>query len=216
MNHSLITTKVLPQFFVTMLVSAVGAAIGMLFIPPTLAFAVGIGAFVMLIAALVFRSIRGKSTSYGIRLSMSFVHIFTFLAGVSISPSIKFYLSEIGALWVAAGFGITALLFGSLAAYSYFTKKDFSFLGGILFFSLLTLVIVGIASLFIQSTMLELGLAAAGIIVFSGYMLYDVSRMKHQTFSEQDVPMAVLDLYLNFTNILLDVLRIIYYIIKER
>jgi FtsH-binding integral membrane protein len=40
-------------------------------------------------------------------------------------------------------------------------------------------------------------------------MLYDISRMKQAAFTEDDVPAAVFDLYLNFINIFLDILRIL-------
>jgi FtsH-binding integral membrane protein len=123
-------------------------------------------------------------------------------------------MDSMGSFLVVLSFAITVVLFGSLFAYTYFTKRDFSFLGGILFFSLLALILVGIMAIFIGSNILQFALAWIGVVVFSGYILYDVSRMKKSYFTEADVPAAVFDLFLNFINLFLDILRIINYIKK--
>jgi len=212
-GKSLITTHVLPRFFGALLLSFLGTLVGGMFIPETVAFALGVVPLLVLILLLI-KSIsasrkRKKGLSmYGLRLPMWLVYVFTILFGISIYPLIDLYVDTMGMALVVAAFGVTSALFGGLFVYTYFTKKDFSFMGGLLFFSLLGLILFGIVNIFIGSSFIDLALAFIGVLVFSGYMLYDISRMKQADFTEADVPAAVFDLYLNFINIFLDILRI--------
>lgn len=214
-STNLLTTQVLPKLSLVLLVSFISTIVGMLFIPPVLSLVLGVVALIMLIFYTFNKGKKGEITNYGIVLSMKFVYLMSILLGVTISPAITFYLSSIGGFWVAAGIGITTLLFGSLTIYAYKSKRDFSFLGVFLFYALIALIIVSIIAIFIGSSFLHFVLAWVGILIFSGYMLYDVSRIKDKYFTEKDVPAAVLDLYLNFINLLLDVLRIIWYFVSN-
>lgn len=211
-GKSLITTHVMPRFFGALLLSFLGTLLGGMFIPETVAFALGIVPFLVLILLLI-KSVssggkrkKGLST-YGLSLPMWLVYVFTILFGISIYPLIDLYVDTMGMALVIAAFGVTSALFGGLFVYTYFTKKDFSFMGGLLFFSLLALILFGIVNIFIGSSFVDLALSFIGVLVFSGYMLYDISRMKKANFTEGDVPAAVFDLYLNFINIFLDILR---------
>ncbi|GGI13980.1 MULTISPECIES: Bax inhibitor-1/YccA family protein [Gottfriedia] len=214
-GKSLITTHVLPRFFFALLISFIGTGLGGFFIPPGIAMAIGFIPLIVLIA-LLLKSIFGSGkkrrkglSAYGMVLPMWLVYLFTLLMGISIYPVIDYYVDSMGAMMVIVAFGITSALFGGLFLYTYFTKKDFTFLGGILFFSLLALILVSIVGMFIGSDLFYLVLAWVGVVIFSGYILYDVSRMKKDTFTEKDVPAAVFDLYLNFINLFLDILRIL-------
>lgn len=216
-GKSLITSHVLPRFFVTLLISFLGTLVSNLFIPAGIAAAIGfVPLFVLII--LLLKALFGKKsekgrklTSYGMKLPMWLVHGFSLLLGIGIAPIIGYYVDSMGVTLVILSFAITAALFGGLFLYTYFTKKDFSFLGGMLFFALLAIILLGITNIFIGSSILELGLAFVGVLIFSGYMLYDISRMKKDYFTKEDVPSAVFDLYLNFINIFLDILRIVNY-----
>lgn len=213
-GKSLITSHVLPRFFSTLLLSFIGTLVGGMFIPETVALALGLVPILVLLLLLIKSFSAGRKrkkglSTYGLRLPMWLVYVFTLLVGISIYPAIDLYVDAMGMALVVAAFGIASALFGGLFIYTYFTKKDFSFLGGMLFFALLTLILLSIANIFIGSSFMDLGLAFAGILIFSGYMLYDISRMKESGFKEADVPAAVFDLYLNFINIFLDILRVL-------
>lgn len=212
-GKSLITTHVLPRVFGALLLSFLGTLLGGMFIPERVAITLGAVPLLVLILLLI-KSVsasrkrkKGLST-YGLRLPMWLVYVFTSLFGISIYPLIDLYVDTMGMALVTAAFGVTSALFGGLFVYTYFTKKDFSFMGGLLFFSLLSLILLGIVNIFIGSSFIDLALAFISVLIFSGYMLYDISRMKQAHFTEADVPAAVFDLYLNFINIFLDILRI--------
>jgi modulator of FtsH protease len=218
-SKELIRTKVLPGFFMTLFISFAGTILGSWFIPENIALAIGVIPLIVLVLLLIksfFATNKRRSgiSTYGMQFPMVVVHLFSLFIGIGIYPLMNYYMDSMGSFLVVLSFAITVVLFGSLFAYTYFTKRDFSFLGGILFFSLLALILVGIMALFIGSNILQFALAWIGVVVFSGYILYDVSRMKKSYFTEADVPAAVFDLFLNFINLFLDILRIINYIKK--
>ncbi|WP_078410809.1 Bax inhibitor-1/YccA family protein [Priestia abyssalis] len=208
-SRNLLTQRVLPQFFLTLLISFTGMLLGMAFIPFGIAIAVSFVVLIVLIVVTIKRAKDRKVSNYGIQISMPFVHMLTFLMGIGIYPAISSYISSMGASLVVLAFGVTTALFGTLFVYTYVTKRDFTFLGSTLFSALLALILLSIGGIFVQAEFFHLTLAWIGVVIFSGYMLYDVSRMKHATFSEADVPGAVLDLFLNFINLFLDILRIV-------
>ena len=73
-------------------------------------------------------------------------------------------------------------------------------IGLILFFSLLALIIAQIFSLFHKSTMLSKSLAAIGIVIFSGYIIYDTNIILQRNYYG-DFIQASLDYYLDILNI---------------
>lgn len=197
-----ISQKVLHNFIATLFVSFIGTLLGYFVIPPQISFLCLLLTFVILIVALVLQWFKAKNI-----VTMPLVHFITFLLGISASVVLKAYVSLMGVTWVMIGLGITVSIFISLALYVHYSKKDFSFLGGFLFIGLITLIGLGIANLFIQSSLFELGLAFAGVLIFSGYVLYDVSSIRK--IKEDEIPLVVLNLYLDFINLLFDILRII-------
>lgn len=213
-GKNLIVSDVLPKFFLALVISFLGTLVSAMFIPAGVATMIGIIPLIVLVGLLVkmiFTKSKHKSgrlTSYGMGLPLWLVYLFTVLMGIGLYPALGMYIDSMGMAMVVVAFGVTAALFGSLFIYTYITKRDFTFMGGILFFALIGIILFSIAGFFIQSDLLHLGIAFVTVLVFSGYMLYDISRMKSDTFRKEDVPSAVFDLYLNFINLFLSILRI--------
>lgn len=176
---------------------------GMMFVPPQFAFIAGIGSIIVLIIAAITRRRENKSLS---RLNCYSV---SFLLGISTFPTILYYVSAMGSVMVLFSLGITTTIFGGLALYSSKTKKDFTFLGGTLFAGLIALILISLVGLFIRSEVYNLALAWLGIMIFSGYVLYDIQIIKRSAFTEDDVPGLALNLFLDFINIFIYVLRIV-------
>lgn len=206
MRNDLLTTKVLPQFILTMVFSLIGMACGKVFIPPRIASMMSVIVFVVLLLVLLIKLISKKRT---FRLSMPVVHLITFIMGISIYPAIDYYVGSIGANLVMAAFGITMVLFAALTIYAYTSKKDFLSLGPILFSALLALILVSLLNMFLKIALLKCMITYIGIIIFSGYILYDISVIKSKDFAEEDVPLAVLNLYFDFINLFLRILEVI-------
>lgn len=187
-------------FAVSLLVSFVGTLAGAMLIPPSL-----IGLFVvielgMLVSVFIMR-FRGKMIGY------PFLYIFTAVTGVTLYPIIATYGGILGANLVSAAFLATAGIFGGLALYAYRSKRDFSFLGGFLFAATIGLIVMSLFSLFIpMGSTMNLVWSVLGIVIFSGWVLYDVSQYKGGV-SPEAVPMAALNIYLNFINLFIYILR---------
>lgn len=73
---------------------------------------------------------------------------------------------------------------------------------------LITLIILSVIGIFVHATALQLAIAAGGIVIFSGYVLYDIQVMRTGLVTEADVPWMVLSLFLDFINLLLSILRL--------
>lgn len=105
-----------------------------------------------------------------------------------------------------SAFGAASIVVGS-SAYVFYAKKDFSYLGSSLGILLWTIIIAGVLNMFFQLSMLSTILAGVGILVFSGYVLYDTSRILNG--EETNWIMASTSMYLNFMNLFLDLLRVL-------
>ena len=91
-------------------------------------------------------------------------------------------------LTVAAGFataaswwrwpaGMTAAIFFALATVATVTKRDFSFMGKFLFIGLILLIVASLANLFFQVPAVSLTISAIAVLIFSAFILHDVSRI---------------------------------------
>ena len=134
---------------------------------------------------------------------------FTGLLGFGLGPLLATYLNfEGGSAIIAQALGGTALIFFALSAYVLKSKKDFSFMGGFLFVGLIVLLLASIVGIFVGgSHVFSLALSAGIILLFSGYILYDTSRIIHG--GETNYIMATVALYLDIYNIFVSLLHIL-------
>ena len=108
--------------------------------------------------------------------------------------------------------GGTALVFFTLSGYVLTTRKDFSFMGGFLMTGLVVLVLVSLA-LMVGSMMgfhvpaAHLALSAGIVLLMSGFILFDTSRIIHG--GETNYLMATVSLYLNIYNLFTSLLHIL-------
>ena len=109
---------------------------------------------------------------------------------------------------VLISLGITASIFLILTAVACFSKKDFSFMENILFIGLITFLGFSILEIFIQSAIFHIVIAWCGVMLFSGYVLYDTSAILTR-LGPDDAITASLMLYLDILNIFMLVLEIL-------
>jgi FtsH-binding integral membrane protein len=193
-------SHVLQTFAVSLLVSFAGTLVGAMIVPPSLIPLFVIAMLVMLVASIVVR-IRGRNIGYG------FLYAFTAITGVTLYPVIMTYGGLLGANVVSGAFLATGVIFGSLAFYASRSQRDFSFLGGFLFAATMGLIIMSLISLFVSfGSVLNLVWSMAGILIFSGWVLYDVAQYRNGVDPAQ-VPLAALNIYLDFINLFLYILR---------
>jgi FtsH-binding integral membrane protein len=205
------STEFMPSVLRTFALSLAFAFLGTMagvYVPASLFLPLAILEMVMLIAATFFR--RKKAISY------SFLYIFTFISGITLYPIVSHYLAATGANTVITAFATTTIVFTGIAIYATKSKRNFSFLGGFLLAGLLALVAISIFNIFFPlSSTGMLAYSFIGVMIFSGYVLFDFSRMKQHGVRPEDVPLMALSLYLDFINLFLSILRILGIISKK-
>ena len=140
---------------------------------------------------------------------------FTFVAGIFLGPILQVALHfKNGAQLIAMAAGGTGIIFGSLATIATVTKKDFSFMGKFLFIGLILLIVASLANMFFQIPALSLTISAIAVLVFSAYILFDVSRIVNG--GETNYVMATLGLYLNIYNLFINLLQLLMSFSGER
>lgn len=136
------------------------------------------------------------------------IFAFTGLMGASLGPMLNVYASlPNGGSLIMQALGGTALIFFSLSAYALTSKKDFSFMGGFLMVGLIVVIIAGLANIFFQIPALSLALSSAIILIMSGLILFDTSRIIHG--GERNYIRATVSLYLNVYNIFTSLLHLL-------
>jgi modulator of FtsH protease len=140
---------------------------------------------------------------------------FTFVAGVFLGPILQVALHlKNGAELVGMAAGGTGIIFFTLATIATVTKKDFSFMGKFLFIGLVLLIVASLANIFFQIPALSLTISAIAVMIFSAYILYDVSQIVHG--GETNYVMATLGLYLNIYNLFIHLLNLLMAFSGER
>lgn len=140
---------------------------------------------------------------------------FTFVAGVFLGPILQVALHlKNGAQLVGMAAGGTGVIFFSLATIATVTKKDFSFMGKFLFIGLILLVVASLANIFFQIPALALTISAIAVMIFSAYILFDVSQIVHG--GETNYIMATLALYMDIYNLFINLLQLLMALAGER
>jgi modulator of FtsH protease len=133
---------------------------------------------------------------------------FTFVAGVFLGPILQVALHlKNGGQLIGLAAGGTGLIFFSLATIATVTKKDFSFMGKFLFIGLIMIMVASLANIFFQIPALSLAISAIAVLIFSAYILFDVSRIV--TGGETNYVMATLSLYMNIYNLFINLLSLL-------
>jgi len=140
---------------------------------------------------------------------------FTFVAGVFLGPILQVALNlKNGAQLIGLAAGGTGIIFFSLATLATVTKKDFSFMGKFLFIGLILLIIASLANLFFQIPAMSLTISSIAVLIFSAYILFDVSRIVHG--GETNYVMATLGLFLSIYNLFINLLSLLMAFSGER
>jgi modulator of FtsH protease len=141
-------------------------------------------------------------------VALPLVFVFAGLMGLSLGPALTATLALAnGAQIIAEAAGGTAIVFGGLSLYAWTTKRDFSFLGGFLLTGLIIAILAGIANFFLHMPALQLTVAAAVLLLFSGYTLFDTSRLVRG--GETNPIYITVALYLDVLNIFVALLQLL-------
>lgn len=164
--------------------------------------------FILFIGMAIFASASAGNPSRALPTLFGF----TFVSGIIISPTLfaiaHGYVrgADVGVIYDALF--LTSLVFGGLTAYVFVTKKDFSYMRASLTIGLFMVIGIMLVNVFVQSTTIDLALSAIIVILFSGFILYDTSRIIRNA---HEIPptLAALNLYLDFLNLFMAILRLL-------
>ena len=163
---------------------------------------------VMLVMAWMIPS-RLTKMSTGAVLA-SFV-IFAALMGVSLSSVFLFYTAGS----IVYTFFITAGTFGAMSVYGYFTKSDLSKVGTFCMMALFGLIIASLVNIFLKSSTFDWIISIVGVLIFVGLTAWDTQQVKRLAAANLDpaladklATMGAMNLYLDFINLFLFLLRI--------
>lgn len=135
------------------------------------------------------------------------VFAFTGFLGYTLGPILNMVIGAGGGEMVMTALGGTALIFFALSGYVLTTKKDMSFLNGMLFAGFWVLLIGVIANFFLNIPALSLGLSAMFILFSSGVILIQTSDIIRG--GERNYIMATVTLYVSLYNIFISLLNIL-------
>jgi modulator of FtsH protease len=171
--------------------------------------------FTLGMLAVMFGLIVGIKANSNSSLGVLLLLALTFVMGVLLGPILQVALHlRNGAQLVGMAAGGTGIIFLTLAGIATTTKKDFSFLGNFLFVGLILMIVASIANIFFAIPAFQLALSAIGVLIFSGFILYDVSRIV--SGGETNYVMATLSIYLDIYNLFINLLQILMAIFGNR
>jgi FtsH-binding integral membrane protein len=161
--------------------------------------------FAPLAAILVMSFASANFSKSGLQM---FLYAFAGLMGLSFATIFAVYtMGSIFTAFMGAG-----VLFGTMSIYGYFTKKDLTSMGQLMFVGLIAIVIASVINIFIGSTLMQMVISAIAIIVFLGLTAYDTQRIREMVSvggdtGKQEV-MGALTLYLDFINLFIHLLQL--------
>ena len=200
----LATNKVLKNTYMllamTLLFSAFTAAVSMV-----IGIGQGLALILMLVSfGLLFWVHKAAESSQGLIA----IFAFTGCLGASLGPMLSYYVALAnGPSIVLQALGGTGLIFFALSGYALTTRRDFSFMRGFLFTGLIVAIVAMLLNIFLNIPVLSLVISAAVIMIMSGLILFDTSRIIHG--GETNYIRATVALYLNVYNIFIHLLHLI-------
>ena len=204
-TQSLVSTnKVLKNTYMLL-----GMTLGFSAVTASLAMAVGLspmmGLVLMLVGfGLLFVVNRMADTAKGLPA----IFAFTGVMGAALGPTLNYYVALPGGpSMIMQALGGTAIVFFGLSAYALTTRKDFSYMGGFLMVGLIVAIVAGIANIFLGIPALSLTISAAIVMIMSGLILFDTSRIVNG--GETNYIRATVSLYLNVYNLFINLLHLI-------
>jgi modulator of FtsH protease len=196
----------------TMVPTVIGAMVGMatggiIVQHPIISTIVMLGAVI----GLQFAIAANRNSGLGVVLLLGM----TFLLGWWLGPLLTAALSlRNGPQLVGFAAAGTGVIFFAMATIATTTKRDFSFMGKFLFVGMIVLLVAMLANMFLQIPAFALTISALVIVVFSLFLLHDVSRIVNG--GETNYVMATTGVYLSLFNIFANLLHLLMALMGER
>lgn len=197
----------------TMIPTIVGSAIGIGTNFSFLAQSPIMGSLVMLavMIGLMFAVSATRNSMWGIIL----LFLFTFVAGWWLGPLLQYALHfKNGSQLIGLAAAGTGIIFFTLAGIATTTRKDFSFLGNFLLAGMILVILASLVNLFLAIPAISLAISAVAVLVFSGFILFDVNRIVNG--GETNYVMATLGIYLSLYNLFISLIQLLLAFLGEK
>jgi modulator of FtsH protease len=135
--------------------------------------------------------------------------LFTFVEGIFIAPFLVLAnQSQPGVVGQAAVLTLGA--FGALSLYAVFSRRDFSAWGSFFMIGLVVLILASLLNMFVGSAAGGLWIAAVGVFIFAGLLVFDTWRIvRSGQYGQDDYVLAAVSIYLDLLNMFLFILRLL-------
>ena len=152
----------------------------------------------------MWRIEKNKDSGLGVALLLGF----TFFMGLMLSRILQVALGfSNGTSMIAMAAGGTGAIFFTMATVATVSKRDFSNMGKFLFVGMIVVLLAAVANIFFQIPALSLAISAAAVMIFSAYILYDISRIVQG--GETNYVSATLSVYISIYNVFVSLLNLI-------
>jgi modulator of FtsH protease len=140
---------------------------------------------------------------------LAFVFALTGFMGLTLGPVLNAYIRHFadGEQLVMAALGGTSLIFLGLSAYALASRRDFSFMGGMLFTGILVAFIAGLVSLFVPMPGLQIAVSAMFVLLMSGMILWQTGEIVNG--GECNYILATVSLYVAIFNLFTSLLQLL-------
>ncbi|HNR09638.1 MAG TPA: Bax inhibitor-1/YccA family protein [Nitrosomonas europaea] len=172
-----------------------------------------VGSLVMLavMIGLMFAVSATRNSMWGIIL----LFLFTFVAGWWLGPLLQYALHfKNGSQLIGLAAAGTGIIFFTLAGIATTTRKDFSFLGNFLLTGIILVILASLVNLFLAIPAISLAISAVAVLVFSGFILFDVNRIVNG--GETNYVMATLGIYLSLYNLFISLIQLLLAFLGEK
>jgi FtsH-binding integral membrane protein len=168
--------------------------------------------FLLFIAQLgIVMAIAGAINRISATAALGLFFVYAASLGITIGLIVASYTTGS----VVTAFVSASAMFGAAAIYGKVTGRSLAKLGGILFMGLIGLVVAMVLNIFLQSSAVTFAISIVGVVLFTALTAYDVQRIQSgeiaaQTGSmEKAAVIGALQLYLDFINLFLFMLRLL-------
>lgn len=152
---------------------------------------------------LLFLTEKNRNSSLG----LVFTFLFTGFLGYTLGPILNMYIGA-GLGWaIAPALGGTALTFMGCSAYALTTKRDLSFLGGMLMAGFIVLLVGSIANIFLQMPLLSVALSGMFALFSTAVILLTTQSIIRG--GETNYISATISLYVSIYNLFLSLLSLL-------
>jgi modulator of FtsH protease len=154
---------------------------------------------------LLFLTTKFRNSALGI----VFVFALTGFMGLTLGPILNAYIGHYanGAELVMTALGGTGVTFVGLSAYALTTRKDFSYLGGMLMAGILVAFLAGLGAVIFDLQGLSLAVSSMFVLLMAGLILFETSQLIHG--GETNYVMATVSLYVAIYNLFTSLLHLL-------